>query len=70
MENALLVAALLACPVGMGLTMWWMGRGTKKNLHSSGSDAGALRAEQARLTTQIDQLESERAERTAGTTNA
>jgi hypothetical protein len=30
MENVLLGAAVLACPVGMGLMMWFMGRGKKR----------------------------------------
>lgn len=64
MESALLVAALLACPIGMGLMMWWMGRGTKREQPASADDVGTLRAEQARLTAEIDQLESERAART------
>ncbi len=64
----LLVLALLACPVGMGLMMWWMGR-TMKNGQSSQAEQPAtpenpeqLRNEHARLTAQIDQLE--RAEQT------
>ncbi|MDP8967446.1 MAG: hypothetical protein M3N04_02490 [Actinomycetota bacterium] len=64
----LLVLALLACPVGMGLMMWWMGR-TMKNGQSSQAEQPAapenpeqLRDEHARLTAQIDQLE--RAEQT------
>ena len=66
MESALLVAALLACPVGMGAMMWWMGRNMKQGEQKpavSAHDAHALRSEQARLTAEIDQLQSERAAR-------
>lgn len=66
----LLVFALLACPVGMGLMMWWMGRNMKngQNENDQAEQPAApqnpeqLRDEHARLTAQIDQLE--RAEQT------
>jgi hypothetical protein len=59
MESILLPLALIACPVGMGVMMWFMGRGMmggKKN------DAGApglpdLKAEQALLAEKIEALE-------------
>lgn len=66
----LLVLALLACPVGMGLMMWWMGRNMNNGQNNNDQaeqpaapeNAEQLRDEHARLTAQIDQLE--RAERT------
>lgn len=65
--EALLILALLACPVGMGAMMWWMGRSMKQSPQPApvGDNADELRAEQARLSAQIDQLESERAARLA-----
>jgi hypothetical protein len=65
MEGVVVALALLACPVGMGLMMWFMGKGMKKDGGQSRSAAASLddlRDEQARLSAQIDQLEaSERA---------
>lgn len=31
MEGGLVVLALLACPIGMGLMMWFMAKGMKRN---------------------------------------
>jgi hypothetical protein len=63
-DSALLVAALLACPVGMGAMMWWMNRGAKqqqrKEAPAAPESLEGLRSEQARLTREIDQLQSER----------
>ena len=54
--NQLLVAApLLACPIGMGLMMWFMTRGGHKQDSSAPVDAGELarlRAEVATLRAQ------------------
>lgn len=49
---------LLACPVGMGLMMWFMARGMgdRKRDTKPGS-IDDLRAEQARLAAQIERLE-------------
>lgn len=73
----LIVLALLACPVGMGAMMWWMGR----NMNQSNADQAPtvrtasapasgtvedLRDEHARLTAEIDQLEREERSPTAG----
>ena len=50
--------ALLACPVGMGLMMWFMAKGMKggdqKKAPSSPDD---LRAEQQRIAEQLDRIE-------------
>ena len=50
--------ALLACPVGMGLMMWFMSRGMgdRKRDTQPGSIED-LRAEQARLAAQVERLE-------------
>ena len=65
MEGALVALAVLACPVGMGLMMWFMSKGMKRDGAQSPSapvSLEELRDEQARLRAQIDQLEaSERA---------
>ncbi len=67
MESALLIVALLACPVGMGAMMWSMSRGRNqqqwKETPAANESVEGLRAEQARLTAEIDQLQSERAAR-------
>ncbi len=59
----LLVLAVLACPVGMGLMMWFMGRGMQSSrgaerAWASGED---LRREHAELTAQIERLERDEA---------
>lgn len=57
--------AILACPVGMGLMMWFMMRG-KKEPASTGSSAPDAGAELARLRAEIDQLQA--AQRETSTT--
>ena len=61
MEGALVVLALLACPVGMGVMMWFMSRGMKggERRAESGrpSSVDDLRTEHARLSAEIDKLE-------------
>lgn len=61
--SPLLLLAVLACPVGMGLMMLFMGRGMmggKKDTTTLGGDASSLadmKAEQARLAEKISTLE-------------
>lgn len=62
MEGALLALAVLACPVGMGLMMWFMARGMKKPEAATAKDErdpslAELKAEQAQLNEAIDRLE-------------
>lgn len=54
MVSVLLGLAALACPVGMGLMMWMMGRRRSTGANDGGADqVTALRAE-------IDELKAER----------
>lgn len=60
MESILLPLALLACPVGMGVMMWFMGRGMMGGKRDDATGAPALpdlKAEQARLAEKIEALE-------------
>ncbi|MFC4004906.1 hypothetical protein ACFS2C_23315 [Prauserella oleivorans] len=57
MESLLLGLAVLACPAGMGIMMWMMGRG-----HRQGGGQGSEKEQQiALLRAEIDQLKAERA---------
>lgn len=47
--------AILACPVGMGLMMWFMMRGSKQAASPAAQDPAA---ELARLQAEIDQLQA------------
>ncbi len=63
METLIPVLALLACPVGMGLMMWFMAKGMR-NEPSHGTGPGTtpvehLREEHRRLGAEIDRLESQ-----------
>lgn len=61
MEGVLIALAVLACPVGMGLMMWFMHKGMKRS--ESAREQGrelsveGLRSEQARLEAEIERLE-------------
>jgi hypothetical protein len=65
--SPLLVLVLLACPVGMGVMMLFMGRGMRGGMtqkKGGGSDAEApslaqMKAEQARLAEKIEALEAQ-----------
>ena len=70
MEAALLAAAVLACPVGMGVMMWMMMRGARHSDASAGNPgapAGDQAAQIDALRSEIEELKAERAaRRTAG----
>ncbi len=61
MQTALLALVALACPVGMGVMMWFMGKGMKRDSAPAQAEAPPnvedLRAEQARLAAEIERLE-------------
>lgn len=58
MDGILLGAAALACPVGMGLMMWFMARGMKgKRDDSAPASLETLREEHRRLGDEISRLE-------------
>ncbi len=62
MENVLLGLAALACPVGMGVMMWFMAKGTRNDARGDGEAPGSLdelRAEHRRLGAEIERLEDD-----------
>lgn len=65
MEALIPSFALLACPIGMGLMMWFMMRGPKGgSAHPGGRSTlvADLREEQRRIAAEIDRLEEAQAE--------
>ena len=63
MRDLLLSASVLACPVGMGLMMWFMGKGTRAAARSGVSPPGdatlaELRAEHRRLGAALERADS------------
>ncbi|MGH3678263.1 MAG: hypothetical protein ACRDU5_21515 [Mycobacterium sp.] len=62
MESLFYGFAILACPVGMGLMMWLMMRGSKTDTSASASDSDAAR-QLAGLRAEVDRLTAERANR-------
>jgi hypothetical protein len=53
-EKLLYLLPVLACPVGMGLMMWFMMRGGQRR--PATDDRAAKEAELSRLQTEVDQL--------------
>lgn len=60
MSEALYALALLACPVGMGLMMWFMMRGSKGTSAQPDPTDEAGPAELAKLRAEVDQLRGQR----------
>ena len=58
MQNVLLPLALLACPLGMGLMMWFMSRPRPSQAQQSASMADQ-QDELTRLRREVDQLRAE-----------
>ncbi len=66
MESILFAFALLACPVGMGLMMWFMAKGMRKEPTPQPPRVGTgiedLREEYRRLGAEIERLDGPPAE--------
>jgi hypothetical protein len=54
MEGVLVIAALLACPISMGLVMWFMNKNGGTAKASGPAGAAELRREHARLRPDFD----------------
>jgi hypothetical protein len=71
MENVLLSLAVLACPVGMGLMMWFMARGMRsgsKTDREAVTGLEELQAEHRRLGAEIERLERDSSPRSVAET--
>lgn len=57
--ETLFILALLACPVGMGLMMWFMARGmkTEEKPDERPATVAELRERQARLEAELERLD-------------
>lgn len=63
MESLLVTLPVLACPVGMGLMMWFMMRGPGMRNHDDRAHDDASKQEIARMRTEIEQLKAQRRDR-------
>jgi flagellar basal body-associated protein FliL len=71
MENVLLSLAVLACPVGMGLMMWFMAKGMRsgqKTDREAATSLEELQAEHRRLGAEIERLERDSSPRSVAET--
>jgi hypothetical protein len=62
MDSVLIGLAVLACPVGMGLMMWFMAKGMRSGSKPDAKAATSLedlQAERRRLGAEIERLERE-----------
>jgi hypothetical protein len=61
MQTVFLSLAALACPIGMGAMMWFMGRGMRRKPEDSAPPPSldALRNEHRRLSSEIERLQDE-----------
>ncbi len=70
MESFLLSLAFLACPIGMGLMMWFMAKGMRKKPAAAepcpGASVEQLREEHRRLGAEIERLDAHDAGAVAG----
>jgi hypothetical protein len=57
MEGVVVALAILACPVGMGLMMWFMENGMRRGKRAEPRDLDELRDEHRRLGEQIERLD-------------
>jgi len=65
MEALIPTLALLVCPIGMGLMMWFMMRGSRggsANSCARSTPVADLREQQRRIAAEIDRLEDVQAE--------
>lgn len=60
MASVLPSLALLACPIGMGLMMWFMSHGSRDPDRDSARSLEDLRAEHRRLGAELEQAEERR----------
>ena len=63
MAEAFYALALLACPVGMGLLMWFMMRGGKQSAPPVSTQPSAGDAELVALRAEVDQLRADQRDR-------
>lgn len=62
MQQVFYSLAILACPVGMGLMMWFMMSGTKHSAKTA-PETPDVNAELARLQSEINQLQAAQLDR-------
>lgn len=65
MPEALYSLALLACPVGMGLMMWFMMKGKKSDQSGTSAQSPEPNARVAQLQAELDQVKAQLRDETA-----